>query len=88
MISFLKPNLWKIILAVFLFFASGAIWSAIVPRFISDTFPMGFPFQFYVAWGPCPPGENCSEFNTLFLILDVVIWYVVSAFIVDRLRRK
>lgn len=85
MIQFLRPNPWKIILAIILFLGSSALWAAIVPRFISDTFPKGFPFQFYLAWGPCPPGEVCSEFNGLYLILDLVIWYAVSALIVHTI---
>ena len=86
--SFLKPNLWKIVLAGILFYASSALWRAFVISRISDTFPLGFPFQFYLGWGPCPPGEICSEFNLLYVIFDVLIWYLVSAFIVDRIRKK
>ena len=88
MLRFLRPNLWKLILGILLFLGSSALWRAFVISRISDTFPRGFPFQYYLAWGPCPPGQSCSEFNMLFLILDVVIWYMVSAFIVDRLQKK
>ena len=88
MFQFLKPGLWKIIVAILLFLVSSALSAAIVPRFISDTFPMGFPFWFYLAWGPCPPGQVCSEFNGLYLILDLIIWYVVSALIVNRIQRQ
>jgi len=88
MLNFLKPGFWKIVLTLVLFFASSAAWSAILPRFISDTFPMGFPLQFFVAWGPCPPGQNCSESNTLYLILDLLIWYVIAAFIVSRFQKQ
>lgn len=87
MFQFLKPGLWKIILAILLFLGSSALWSAIVPRFISDTFPTGFPFQFYLAWGPCPGGQVCSEFNGLYLILDLVIWYAVSVLIVHTIHQ-
>gem|GEM_PF-1748466 len=78
----LKPNFWKVALTIILFSISSALWRTYVISRISDTFPIGFPFQFYRAWGPCPPGENCSEFNLLFLLLDVIIWYLVSAFVV------
>ena len=86
--QFLKPNLWKIALAIALFFLSSALWRAYVISRISDTFPHGFPFQFYLGWGPCPPGQSCFEFNGLFLIFDAVIWYAAGAFIADRVRGK
>ena len=88
MLDFLKPSLWKILLAAVLLYASSALWRAYVMARISDTFPHGFPFQFYLGWGPCPPGQSCSEFNGLFLLLDIVLWYIASALIVDRLRKK
>lgn len=86
--GFLKPTLWKLLLTAGLLYASSFVWRAYVISRISDTFPHGFPFQFYVAWGPCPPGQNCSEFNGWFLLLDILLWYIVSAFIVDRLRKR
>lgn len=86
MANFLKPNVWKITLTLALFFVSSAIWRGIVISRISDTFPLGFPFQYSLSWGPCPPGEICSEFNGLYLIFDLVIWYVVSAWLIHRLR--
>lgn len=51
------------------------------------SFPVGFPFQFFLSWGPCQPGENCSEFNGLFLVFDIVIWYVVGAWLGSLFRR-
>lgn len=88
MIYFLKPTLWKIVLTGILFFVSSALWQLYTLTQISDTFPAGFPFNFYLAWGPCPPGQDCSEFNALFLIFDLLIWYVVSAFLVDRILKR
>lgn len=88
MSGFIKPTLGKLMLTAGLLFASSALWRMYVISRISDTFPWGFPFQFYLAWGPCPPGQNCSEFNGLYLILDVILWYVVSAFLLDRLRMR
>jgi hypothetical protein len=88
MLNFLKPDLWKFVLTGILFFVSSAVWQVYVLSHISDTFPAGFPFEFFVAWGPCPPGQNCSEFNGLFLIFDLIIWYLVSALIVDRFRSQ
>ena len=82
--NILKPSLWKIILTVILFYSSSLLWRTFVISRISDTFPRGFPFQYYLGWGPCPPGETCFEFNVLYLILDWIIWYLVSAFLVNR----
>lgn len=86
--KFLKPNLWKVLLAAALFFATGYLWRMYTISRISDTFPWGFPFQYYLAWGPCPPGEVCFESNILYLILDIVIWYGVGAFVVDRIQKR
>ncbi len=88
MLNFLKPNLWKIVLTLALLIISSILWRTFVVSRISDTFPMGFPFQFYMAWGPCQAGEDCSEFNSIYLVLDLLIWYVSSALLVDRLRRS
>jgi hypothetical protein len=54
---------------------------------ISDTFPWGFPLQFYLGWGPCLPGEICSESNIFYLLIDILFWYIVSAFLVSRLTK-
>jgi hypothetical protein len=84
----LKPDLWKIILTITLLVISSLLWRAYVISHISDTFPMGFPFQFYLAWGPCQPGKSCSKSNLLFFVFDAIIWYLVSAFIMDLMRKK
>ena len=84
MSSILKPALLKIVLAVILFFLSSYLWRIYVLSRISDTFPWGFPLQFYVGWGPCPPGQVCSESNFFFLLLDLVFWYLVSSFVASR----
>ena len=88
MFNLLKPNLWKLALTGILFFVSSAVWQLYVLSHISDTFPAGFPLEFFVAWGPCPPGNVCSEFNILFLIVDLLFWYVVSALLLDRLLQR
>ena len=88
MLAFLKPGLWKLILAFTLLVVSSILWRLYIISHISDTFPMGFPLQFYLAWGPCPAEQNCSESNGVFLIIDLLFWYVVSGFVVDRVRRK
>ena len=80
--AFFKPSPPKIILAFALFIVASYLWRIVVISRISDTFPWGFPLQFYLSWGPCPRGEVCSEFNGLWLFLDLVIWFIVSAFII------
>jgi uncharacterized membrane protein (DUF106 family) len=84
----LKPTILKIILAFVLFIVFSWLWRMYILSTISDTFPLGFPLQFFLAWGPCQAGENCSEFNGLWLALDVLFWYVISAFAVDRVVRQ
>lgn len=84
----LKPTFLKVIVAFILFVLFGWSWGLWVQMRISDTFPFGFPFQFFLAWGPCQAGENCSEFNGLFLVLDIVIWYVVGAWLVNLLKKN
>ena len=82
--NLLRPSLITIILTFVLFALSSYLWRMYITSTISDTFPWGFPFQFYTAWGPCRPGESCSESNIFFLILDVLFWYIVSEFLVSR----
>lgn len=88
MLNFLKADVWKIILALALLVISSFLWRMFIISRISDTFPIGFPLQFYLAWGPCRAGEDCSEFNGVFLILDMIFWYMLSAFVVDRIRKR
>ena len=88
MLTFLKPNREKIMAAAALFYISSYLWRVYTMSRISDTFPHGFPFEYYMAWGPCPPGDTCSEFNILYLILDVIIWYLVGAFLVERVQKR
>ena len=83
--AIVQPSLLKIILALVLLVVSSLIWRMYIISTISDTFPWGFPLQFYLAWGPCPPGEVCSETNFFFLILDLVFWYLVSGVLVSKI---
>jgi hypothetical protein len=76
-----KPTFIKVLLTLVLLVVSSYLWRMIVIARISDTFPWGFPLQFYLAWGPCPPGEVCSETNILFFLVDVLFWYIVSGFL-------
>lgn len=86
--TLLRPTLLKIVLTLGLFALSSLLWRMYVTSTISDTFPWGFPFQFYLAWGPCPPGEICRESNLLFLILDLLCWYIVSGALVSGIVRE
>jgi hypothetical protein len=83
--AIINPTLLKIVLASSFFVLSSLLWRTYVISTISDTFPWGFPLQFYMAWGPCPPGELCSETNFFFLILDLAFWYMVSGLLVSKL---
>jgi hypothetical protein len=78
----LKPTPAQIVLTSVLFALSSYLWRMYIVSTVSDTFPWGFPLQFYVAWGPCPPGVSCSETNIFYLIIDILFWYLVSAFLI------
>jgi len=86
--AFFKPSFAKIILTFILFVIASLFWRQYVISTISDTFPWGFPLQFYLAWGPCPPSVTCSESNMLFLVLDIVIWYLASAFMISMVKKR
>jgi hypothetical protein len=82
-----KPTLFRIVLAVVLFILSSYLWRIYVISTISDTFPWGFPLQFYMAWGPCPPGAICGETNIFFFMLDALFWYIASGFLVSGVAK-
>lgn len=83
--TLLRPTPFKIGLALLLFVLSAALWRLYIVSTVTDISAWGFPLPFSRAWGPCPPGETCSETNTLFLILDLAFWYILSGFLVSRL---
>jgi hypothetical protein len=83
-----KPSLPKVAAAFVLFIVSSWLSRMYVVSTISDTFPFGFPLRFFLAWGPCRVGENCSEFKALYLISDLVFWYIIGAFLVSRFQKK
>jgi len=84
MSTLLKPTLFKIILTFALLALSSYLWRIYIISTISDTFPWGFPLRFYLAWGPCQQGFSCSESNIFYLIIDIVFWYIVSAFVISK----
>lgn len=86
--TLLKPTAIKLLLTLVLLVVFSYLWRLYVTSTISDTFPWGFPLQFYLAWGPCPPGELCHESNGLYFVLDLVFWYIVSGILVSRSGRK
>jgi hypothetical protein len=84
----LKPTAMKIFLAIVLFAISSWVWRIYVMSAISDTFPLGFPLQFFLSWGPCRPGQSCSEFNGWHLTLDVIVWYIIGSILVQQIQKK
>jgi len=47
--NFLKPSLLKIALTFVLFIIASLLWRSYVISTISDTFPLGFLLQFFLA---------------------------------------
>ncbi|MBI5952562.1 MAG: hypothetical protein HY865_12970 [Chloroflexi bacterium] len=86
--DFLNPTVFKITLAFVLFLVFSWLWRMAIPFIISDTFPLGVPLSFFLSWGPCRPGENCSEFNGMYLVLDIGFWYIVGSVLVAWFRKK
>jgi hypothetical protein len=84
----IRPSFSTILLTFGLLVISSWLWRMYVISTVSDTFPHGFPFQFYLGWGPCPSGKTCYEFNGLNLVFDLAFWYLVSAFLVTKFQRK
>ena len=82
--TILKSSVQKIVITFALLYIFSMLWRAYIISTISDTFPVGFPLQFFLAWGPCQAGQNCSVFNWLYLVLDIIFWYIVGAFIMSR----
>ena len=86
--TILKPTLLKVIATLVLFAAFSWLWRNTVGLAIMDVSYYGVPWHYFVAWGPCQPGGNCSEFNGLYLTLDIIFWYIVSAILISRFRKK
>ncbi|MBI5297321.1 MAG: hypothetical protein HY869_17725 [Chloroflexi bacterium] len=90
MLKFLKPSLLKIVVALVLFLGLTWLWG-LKNMFIMDASFHGVPLTYFTVWGPCQVGQNCSEFNNVNFALDIVFWYLVSAFgveLIQRWRRK
>lgn len=85
--KFLKSLLLEIIIALLLFPALTWLWS-LKNRYIMDASFYGVPLTFYTVWGPCRPGETCSEFSLLNFGLDLVFWILISALLVEWFTRR
>jgi hypothetical protein len=83
-----KPSLLKIVTATLLFIVFSWLWQITFGLVIMDVSYYGVPLHFFVAWGPCQAGQNCSEFNALYLVVDIIFWYVVGAILVFRFQKK
>ena len=78
--SFLWPTTRKLILAAALFFISGwVVWPTIIESQMTDWFPVGFPLVIR-AGGYC--AGVCVEFRWISLVIDGIVWYLVSALII------
>ncbi len=84
----LKPSLLKLASTFVLFFAVDWLWRSTVGSLIMDTSYFGLPLRYFITWGPCQAGQNCSEFNGLYLGLDLVFWYIISAALVAKFWKK
>jgi hypothetical protein len=79
--SFIFPAPQILFLAIVLFFVFGwIVWPAIIESIITDWYPSGFPFTIH-AVGLCPPPGDCIDFRWIALVLDIVLWYLISAVI-------
>lgn len=87
MLKFLKPSLLKIVVTLILFPGLTWLWS-LKNMFIMDASFYGVPLTYFTVWGPCRPGETCSEFSSLNFGLDIVFWYLVVAFFVALFTRR
>jgi hypothetical protein len=86
--SILKPTVLKLVVAAALFIGLTWLWGFVSNMVIMDASFYGLPLTFFSAWGPCQAGKNCSEFNGLNLFLDIMFWYLISAFAVQMLIKR
>jgi hypothetical protein len=86
--SFFKLSLLKVVATFVLFIVFSWLWQITFGIVIMDESYYGVPLHFFVAWGPCQAGQNCSEFNALYLAVDIIFWYVVGAILVLWFEKK
>jgi hypothetical protein len=88
---FLKPDWRKIVIFVVLFIAIFLI--GYYKYLTLDSWTFGIPFEFSSGYGPCPYPNviECNKNNFIFLVLDIIIWYILSCLIIwvyDKFRKK
>jgi hypothetical protein len=71
----MKPFIKHLGLAIVLFVIVSLLWNLYTASHIMDLSTWGVPLPVFSAWGPCRPGETCSETSLLNLAFDLVIWF-------------
>jgi hypothetical protein len=85
--EFFKPTTWKIILFVVFFVVSSFIFT-LDSRYGAATY-IGAPFPYYTSPAALPDQPSAS-WNFIYLLLDIIIWYLISALIIlgiNKLRK-
>jgi hypothetical protein len=81
--SLFVPTPKKLVLtAIFFFLVGWIVWPAMITSIMTDWYPVGFPFAIH-AEGLCPPTYICVDFRWSALIIDVLVWYTVSAILIN-----
>ncbi len=84
--DWLKPSPLNAFLSLVLFGVGSRLFAG--TSFLADYAALGFPFAFEESWGPCPPGGTCSSFNPLFLLVDVLAWYLFTCALIHQARKR
>ena len=80
--TLLKPTVWKMTLTLAFLIIATLLWRGYAITIASDTFNLGFPFQFYIIWGPIP------VFDLLGFSLDLIFWYSISLFVIVMVEKR
>jgi hypothetical protein len=89
--QFLKPDWRKIVIFVVLFVLAVIIIPIINARFGLYTVSIGFPLPFYSCTFLVELGSLCSFTGYTYIIIDILIWYLLSCltvWIYDTLRKR
>ena len=75
--DFIKPTIGKISIVIILFLLTSSLYNA-----VTDITLFGSPLIYYE--GSCfNPDRKCSSsFNILYLLSDLIIWYLISCTII------
>lgn len=84
--DFIKPTIGKIILTIVLLIVFGFLFWSLLQTW-TDLSVRGFPFIYYEKGiMPCSPSfPTCNDniyFNIFYLLLDLIIWYLISCIII------